>query len=419
MFTVTAHAPTLQYLKYDIVDTTGTGNGNRKLDPGETADINIYLVNTGSSEAYNVVGLLTGDGNWISIANNSMNYGNMAAGDTVMTTYSVTADGDTPLGYDAWFTMNISADFGISATGQFSMVVGQRPIMIVKLAPTLSEDSLMTCLEELSISADTARQIPTNLDNYKAVFVLLGTFSENYILTDDEGQLLADYLTAGGKLYMEGSDTWAYNDPTPVHPMFFINGLDDGSGDLYNVTGKEGSFMQGYSFEFQGNNNYIDHLAPIDKAFTLLSNANAGYDVTVAYADSIYRTVGSSFEFGGLMDNAYCNKSGYLAEILSFFGVTYIWTDVPNNVMREAGVTAYPNPFNSVVHFQVASEKAGSVFLQVYDLQGRVVYTQTTNAVQGTTQLQWDAANDVKAGVYFYQVTVDNKQSTGKVVLNK
>lgn len=419
MFTVTAHAPNLQYIKYEVVDTTGNGNGNRKLDPGETADVKVYVVNAGSSEAYNVVGLLNGDGNWISIANNSMNYGNMAAGDTVVATYSVTADGDTPLGYDAWFTMNISADFGISATGQFSMAVGQRPIMIIKLAPTLSEDSLMACLEELSISADTSEQIPTNLSDYQAVFVLLGAYSNNYVLTDSEGQMLADYLNAGGNIYMEGSDTWAFDNPTPVHPMFFIDGLDDGSGDLYNVTGTDGSFMEGFSFEFQGNNNYIDHLAPIDKAFTILSNTNANYDVTVAYADSAYHTVGSSFEFGGLMDNAYCNKSGYLAEILSFFGVNYIWTDVPANVMREVGVTAYPNPFNSVVHFQVASNNNSPVVLQVYNLQGRIIYTRTATPEQGTSQLQWDAAGNVKAGVYFYRVTTGNKQSTGKIVLSK
>ncbi|RLD86096.1 MAG: hypothetical protein DRJ09_12125 [Bacteroidetes bacterium] len=419
MFMVTAHAPNLQYLSYKVIDTTGNGNGNGKLDPGETAGLNVYLANTGSSEAYNVTGLLSGDGNWISIANNSMNYGNMAAGDTTMATYTITADGDTPLGYDAIFTMNISADYGISATGQFSMVVGQRPIMIVKLAPTLSEDSLMTCLEELSISADTTHQIPENLSNYQAVFVLLGTFSDNHILTNDEGQMLADYLNSGGKLYMEGGDTWAYNDPTPVHPMFFIDGLDDGSGDLYNVIGTDGSFMQGFSFEFQGSNNYIDHIAPIDNAFTILSNSNASYDVTVAYADSVYRTVGSSFEFGGLMDNAYCNKSGYLAEILSFFGVTYIWTDVQVNTIREMGINAYPNPFNSIVHFKVATENSRPVRLQIYDMTGKLIFTQTATSTHGTTMLQWDAAGDVKPGIYFYQITAGNKQSTGKVVLNK
>ena len=43
-------------------------------------------------------------------------------------------------------------------------------------------------------------------------------------LAHAEGQALADYLNAGGMIYMEGGDTWYYDDPTPVHAMFNING---------------------------------------------------------------------------------------------------------------------------------------------------------------------------------------------------
>lgn len=419
LLTITAHAPNLQYLNCEVIDTT-TGNGNGKLDPGETAGLNIYLVNSGSSEAFNVNGLLSGDDNWITIINNTMTYGNMAAGDTVMATYTVTADGDIPLGYQALFNIDITADMNISSAGQFSLVVGQKPILIIKMAPTLSEDSLLACLGELSISADTVNQIPENIADYQAAFVLLGTYDSNHILTNNEGQILADYLNAGGKLYMEGADTWAYNDSTPVHPMFFINGLEDGSGDLYNIIGADGSFMSGFSFEFHGNNNYIDHIAPIDEAFTILSNAAVGYDVAVAYADSLYRTVGASFELGGLLDNQTCNKTGYVAEILSFFGVSYLWTNVEANAASGTNVVAYPNPFNSTIHFQFSASYNKPALLQIYNLQGKLVYSQTSNAINSNASLYWDAIVDnTTRGIYFYRIFSGNEKSTGKIIFNK
>ncbi len=416
LFNVTAHAPDLQYIHYAVIDTAGNGNGNGKLDPGETAGLNVYLVNAGSSEAYNVNALLSGDGNWISIENNTMSYGNMTSGDTVMATYTVTADGDTPLGYQAPFTLNITADQGITADGEFSLTVGQKPIVIIKLAPCLTEDSLMACLTELSISADTMSLIPANINDYQAAFVLLGTFSDNHILTNDEGQQLADYLNAGGKLYMEGSDTWAYNDPTPVHPMFFIDGVADGSGDLYSVVGSDSSFMEGFSFEFHGNNNYIDHIAPLDDAFTILSNATAGYDVAVAYADTVYRTVGSSFEFGGLLDNQTCNKTGYLAEILSFFGVSYIWTGIETTPEISNRVVAYPNPFSNTVYFKIKAAASKRVVLQIFDVQGKRIYYQN-NTMRSENGVYWNAAgSNVKPGIYFYKISSGSKTSSGKLV---
>jgi len=48
-FSITAHAPVLNYEELVINDSTG--NGNNHLDPGETADFQIILGNNGSGDA--------------------------------------------------------------------------------------------------------------------------------------------------------------------------------------------------------------------------------------------------------------------------------------------------------------------------------------------------------------------------------
>ena len=420
-FTLVAHAPQLQYAYFEIVDTTGNGNANGKLDAGETAYLNLYLINAGSADAYNVTGLLSENNDWISIENNQQSYGDIVAGDTAVATYTVTAEGDTPQGYLALFTININADYNISGRGDFSVTVGQKPILIIKLAPTLTADSLMSCLAELSIDGDTVSEIPENIDDYRVAFVLLGTFSTNHILTNAEGQQLADYLNNGGNLYMEGGDTWAVDTITPVHPMFQIEGLSDGTDDLFNISGKEGAFMQGFSFEFAGANNFIDQIAPLDKAFTILANNQAGYDVSVAYTNGSYSTIGSSFEFGGLLDNQNCNKTGYLAEMLHFFGVTFVWTGIDDVLVNNNLVKAYPNPFNGGVHFELNNADGESVTLNIYDLRGKLVHHSQANVMSSKNiQLNWHAATDgVKPGVYFYRITYGDRQATGKIVYTK
>ena len=91
---------------------------------------------------------------------------------------------------------------------------------------------MMVCLENLSVGAEMISSWPDDMNMYSSIFVSLGTYPDNHTLSIGEGQELADYLTAGGKLYMEGGDTWYYDDATPVHGLFNIQGVEDGSSDL-------------------------------------------------------------------------------------------------------------------------------------------------------------------------------------------
>lgn len=137
---------------------------------------------------------------------------------------------------------------------------------------------------------------------YDVIFVLLGIFSNNYVLSEGtEVGALIDYLESGGNIYMEGGETWAYDAQTSLHNYFGINGLADGTGDLSAVEGVEGTFTEGMSFTYSGQNSYIDHIEPsAESAFAILVNSTIGYTCGVANDAGIYRTIGGSFELGGL-----------------------------------------------------------------------------------------------------------------------
>jgi PKD repeat protein len=144
-----------------------------------------------------------------------------------------------------------------------------------------------------------------SLDAFEVVWVTLGVYSSNHVLTAAEGSTLNTYLTngiAGSFLYMEGGDTWAYDPTTAVHARFGITGLSDGSGNLSTITGAAGTGcdLAGNSWSYTGENNWMDQLGTSGTGVVTLSNTAQGYNVGVFNDSGSYRTFGTSFEIGGI-----------------------------------------------------------------------------------------------------------------------
>jgi len=320
-FSLKAHAPLLGLGDYNVFDPAGNNNGI--LDPGETADIVINITNSGTSGAMNVAGELISSDPYILINTSSQNYGNIAAGGTETQSYSVTADVNAPTGHMAQFNLNISASLGITASGSFSVVVGQIPVLIICMDENHnSSPAIMAALDSVQVAYEYQTTLPTDLSLYTSVFVCLGIYSNNHVLASSEGQLLADYLNAGGMIYMEGGDTWYYDSQTAVHPMFHIAGVSDGSGDLASIQGQTGTFTEGMTFSYSGENSWIDRINPVAPAFTIFANSSPAYNCAVAYDAGTYKTIGASFEFGGLTDgSSLSTKKELMAKIVEFFGL--------------------------------------------------------------------------------------------------
>jgi len=336
-FTMIANAPILDINSITISDPEG--NNNDKLDPGETVQLTIDISNNGSSEAIDISGILACDEDLITIEENTLDYGAIGIGESSQQTYTVTASDIIPPGFTADFEIEIMSAEDFLGIGLFSIVVGQIPVLVIDLdVNNNSAPELVSSIENYGLSADYMTAFPDNLELYSSVFVCLGIYSNNHVLSTTQGQKLADYLTNGGSLYMEGADTWAYNDPTPVHPMFNINGVNDGSNNLYLVEGQPGTFTEDLSFSYTGENNYIDHLEPIAPAVSIFKNPNPIYNCAVAYDAGNYKTIGSSYEFGGLVDDAPSSTRDILiARYLEFFELGETSTGTLEGTITDVG----------------------------------------------------------------------------------
>ncbi len=411
---LTGHSPKLVFSGFVIDDSNGNNNG--KPDPGETFDIIVDVANEGSSDAYNGLANLTSSNQYVSINSDPQAMGDIMGGETNQATFSVTADGDTPEGTSAFFELMIIADNDISGEGEFFTIIGKKPVLILNLSNSISEDSMAACFTELQTGYDVATSWTDEINTYTSVFILLGMYPNNHILTEDEGEMLKQYLDDGGRVYMEGGDTWYFDSPTVVHPMFHINGIADGSGDLSVILGEDESMMSGYMFEYSGNNSYVDILEPKDGGTLIFSNSSPEYGTGISYENVTYKTIGTSFEFGGMVDGTGSTKDGVMAEILYFFGVNYTWTDISTRNEIDNFVVTYPNPVNDILYLRINLKDNTEASIKLLDIQGKIILESTHNEYSnGNQTISLDMKN-VKPGVYFINCLIGGKSETKKII---
>jgi PKD repeat protein len=184
-------------------------------------------------------------------------------------------------------------------------------------------------LVENEIIATTMYAVPTDFGDYQAVFVCLGMDGFNHVLTEIEGLLLYDYLISGKNLYMEGGNTWYWDNLqgnwTTLHPLFNIIPLgQDYSNVMTLIYGQNGSLAEGLNYEFSSNSEYHDYIDNDLPAVMVLKSdhiSNPGlFGRCVSYDVGYYRTVGSSIEFEELADGDN-TRDEYMEAILEFFDV--------------------------------------------------------------------------------------------------
>lgn len=422
-FAISGHAPVLLLSEYSIDDSNGNGNG--RLDPGETATINITALNAGSADAFSVSGDLSTESTFVSILNSPASYGDLTAGNSSVQAFTVEIDEATPSGHAPVFMFDMAASMNITGYDEFVEYIGQIPVLILDWDLNHnSPDAIEQSLTNLEVGFDRMEIFPENLDLYQSVFVCLGVYPDNHVMTAEEGQALADYLAAGGNIFMEGADTWYYDQqftPTPLHPMFKIGGTEDGAGDLSVEEGQAGSCADGISFAYSGDNSYIDHITALDSADMMFMNTLPPYGTGVSYEAETYKTIGYSFEFGGLQDGEW-TKDDLMIEMLDFFEIQGVWTRTEENVPGNNGlVTCYPNPFRDEMVLQFTTSESSRVTLDIFSISGQLINRLADTKINaGTHEIRWDGSSssgsEVSEGLYIYRLQTGAEVYTGRIM---
>ena len=417
-FSIVLNAPVFA-LSNPIVDDSQGGNGNGRLDPGETADIIVPILNSGHCDAANAMATLNSSSTDIVINNGIANIGIITIGNTENAVFNITVDDDIAPGTSIPFEFYLDAD-GYTAELDFFLVAGQIPVLVLDLDPNYSSALVMNnCLSNLSVGSEYVSSMPNNLELYASVFVCLGIYSANHALSPAEGQDLADYLDAGGNLYMEGGDTWYFDQQTAVHPMFGITGLEDGSDDLGTLLGQDGTFTEGMTYTYNGENNWIDRLAPNGSGFRIFNNQIPSYGTGIANIGTTYRTIGCSHEFGGIQDGAF-TKDYLMYKYLEFFGIDAIWVGVDEISLSDNAINIFPNPVNNIANIYISIAEAGKLDISVYNGTGQEIsiLAENQSVDAGEHMFEFDASS-LPGGIYYCILSSGEQKVSKKIVVIK
>ncbi|MGB3341344.1 MAG: FlgD immunoglobulin-like domain containing protein [bacterium] len=346
--------------------------------------------------------------------------------------YTVYASPTSPDGHPALFRL-IAVDGWWSDTLEFTIIIGRIHYYIWNPDPTPAPGEFMhTTLASIGYSGNYGLNLPiSDLDVYSAVFVCAGIYSNNYILgaTDPEVTALVDYVNNGGRMYLEGGDTWYYD---PLYggydfgPLFGINATSDGSSDCGPVAGQNSTFTTGMNFNYSGENAWIDHISPTTTGFLIFYDTDNAYDCGVANDAGTYRTVGSSFELGGLVDGSgVSTRAALLDSIMNFFGIPLV--GVEENTQSYIGVISlqpYPNPFHDRVEIQYTMpSNTTQVQLKIFDAAGRLVKNLELLSAHSAVpaKISWDGrdinGNRAASGIYFIHMETDTQRVVEKIIL--
>jgi hypothetical protein len=104
----------------DVVIDDSAANGNGRIDPGETVDLQVTLRNNGDIAANSTTGDLSTTSPYLTLVAANASFGSIAAGQTATATFTLTASDTTPAGQDVQLTLDVTANAG-AYTNAFSM----------------------------------------------------------------------------------------------------------------------------------------------------------------------------------------------------------------------------------------------------------------------------------------------------------
>ncbi len=422
-FYITSHAPELEFTGFTIDDSEEKNNG--RIDPGETVKIELEIKNAGSSATFDAVTSLTSADDYITILSGPQEGGDLVPDETGMLSFYVSADESTPGGYNASFDVEINAMHNRQGQGSFNSIIGQFSALVLDLDPNNhSAPAIVQSFGEMDLITEYATSLPANLKNYKSVFVCLGIYYSSHELTEAEALILKDYLEDGGKLYMEGRLTWYTDDQTSLHPMFNITTEAMNWFEYDSISGIPGTFTEGMLFDYdmtQPYNNYFLHATP--PAYELFRSLPDDRALMVAYDAGDYKTIGSSMEFGGLVDGQHpSTRRELLSRILGFFGDIMTETGEFQPIRTGIPVKVFPNPASDFVRFSFSMKESGPVKLEIADLTGRVIARSFEGSLlKGDQEITWHFAfkNNISEGIYLYKIITGTEIQQGRFIIKK
>ncbi|MDZ7340425.1 MAG: M20/M25/M40 family metallo-hydrolase [candidate division KSB1 bacterium] len=438
--------PHLVYRQKQIEEVSG--NGDSKIDAGETYHLSVELENSGLRAATSISAILRTSVSGINIVDSLAQFPNISQyhrGANSEDFFTIQVQPDIPP-MIVTFEMYLSEGGGFyHSIIPFNLAVGQSRVLVVEDDGRAEFfDLYKDALEMLGLPYDhwnTAVKGPVTLDTlsqFGRVIWYTGNEFGNSLFRQGTA-VLEQYLAKGGKLFANGGlfafsmrDSALMTDYLGAKYISYRTNLHhlqtDGSnsvlGDLNFWLSKSGDNNQSLTGE-------LDAIAPAEPILFYDRNSSEGAGniqsngaAAVAMVRNNCRSVLFSFGWEGIADDRI--REQVLAQVLNWLdGIISTIENRPGDqaVPKQCALLPnYPNPFNPSTTIGFAVPQASRVTIKIFNLVGEEITTLVdANFAAGWHRVIWDGKNyqrqRVASGVYIYRMTVGNYQLARKMIV--
>lgn len=391
------------------------GNGNGKADAGEKVELIFPVKNIGTEPCMKVsVSQETSTPHLSFTETANPTFEKIDGTENIKLTCSISKE------IPNWYTPKITLKFkgeNIDTIFTYKIQIGKQGILIVdKSKNKLSSKAVTAYLDSKNYSYTESEKLSIELDKIKgnhSIWIFAGVYPNANSLTAGESKVLTYYLDEGGYLYMEGGDLWFDNQLTSVNAYFNIDPLNHNGGKLSDIVGCMPGYNESYSQKYTYSNISVDRIAPIEPAFALYKNQDPEYFTTVAHDAGKYRTIGSSFELGGILSGT--ETSPILDSFLDFFqmveGGHFVTSISKEKTVEKLQTTCYKYGKECLVNISVPG--CLSTVVSLYNSNGQLIHQVKENITDfATVRIP---VTDF-TGIYFIKVNAGGETIAKKVL---
>jgi hypothetical protein len=362
------------------IDDTNTGNGNGLLENGEIVALDMSVENLGTGQATNAIVTISSTDPYITIIDNTEDFGNIAAGNigSVAGAFTIEATEDIPDSHMISFELEVVAEE--TWISSFS---------IEAYAPTFPPENLLAEIQNFNDVILTWEQPggTRNLTGYKIYKdnLMINEITDLTVLTYSDITLAPGnyeyYITAlfnAGESVPSNVEPVTIFLPAPQNPMAvtqYINIL---------ITWDEPASRDFSHYKLYRNMIMIDdNIMETSYLDTNVPNGTYCYNVRAVYSGGYQ----SSLSTDAVIEHVQTNTDDVIPATTSLIG-------------------NYPNPFNPTTNIKFSLKADSKVSLIIYNIRGQKVKTLINENMQvGYYSIVWNGRDDsgksLSSGVYF------------------
>jgi Peptidase family C25/FlgD Ig-like domain/Propeptide_C25 len=406
-FIITAPVITISDI---LVDDTASGNGDYRLDPGETAALTLTLLNAGSAQLESIEGHLTCSHPHLQISSSVGSHTGLSQDESgiLAPPFTITVD-PAFVHYDVDLCLEVIGSHSYAGDFEFTLPVGgfYEPI-----------EGIVSDWDHLAVSSGFSDQWHLSTSRNHTQFGSQSWKCGAQTSTDYDGLLDAGLETPPAVVAGEGElRFWMWVEAE--ESSYYEGKAYDGGLIEMSVDG--GEFIQmtpegGYSHTIREGGTPGPFAAD-----TPVFSGNIDWTEIVVDLADIEGEVVFRFRFGS--DGAGGGEGWYIDDVeISGLGSLADAQDQSLTQTRLHLSPSQPNPFSAASRLSFALPVAGEASVKVYDLSGRLVKTLISGDISaGSHNVAWDGTDDllrpVASGLYFYRLSTGTDSRIRSVVL--